>query len=146
MFSLFSRRVARSGSSSEPSSAGTRSSSNMSEGAATVLTLSGPTSSGLSGPLAEQPQTKRLVVEAAINRLFSERFFSICTLDSVLDTLQVSQKSDAYRLLRTLHCVDYCTMSPELREKLPHLVREALTPVTATLAAEIALRNFDFGD
>jgi len=88
------------------------------------------------------PQTKRLVLEVALNHLFTEKYFSVCTLDKILDVAEVSRKSAAYKLLSALHCVHYDQMTREVREALPHLVREALTPVTPCEAAEIALRDW----
>lgn len=152
MFSLFSRRASR----SAPSAAATgsqpsASTSSTSADAQTVLTSSGLTSCERSLSLVGQspatlPQTKRVVLEAAVNRLFTETYFSVCTLDRILDAVDVSRSSQAYKLLATLHCVHFNQMSEELRQRLPLLVREAMTPVTSTLAAEIALRDFDFGD
>lgn len=92
--------------------------------------------------LATLPETRRLVVTAALNELFSKKSFNICQLDAVLEVTNGSQKTDAYRLLRTLHCMDYASMTPELRSTLPQLVNECLAPPPRhCLATDIALSN-----
>ena len=95
------------------------------------LTNSGRTSQvhGLitSSSVAALPSTRRLVVEASLNKLLTEKHFSICTLDAVMEVMDLPRGSDAHKLLRTLHCVDYRVMSKELRDTIPLLVREVLT-------------------
>lgn len=43
-----------------------------------------------------------------------------------MDIVQAPHTGEAYKLLNPLHCVDYAAMSPELRERIPALVAEAL--------------------
>lgn len=94
-------------------------------------TSSGPTLLPPSQPaawpsVAHLPETKQLVAKQAIARLFTERYFSICKLDDVIALTGAQRGSEAYRLLRALHCVDWADMDPALRERVPLLVREAL--------------------
>ena len=92
--------------------------------------------------IANQPETRRLVITASLNKLFTERHFSICTLDAILDCMQGTRHTEAHRLLRTLHCVDYASMSSELRNSIPLLVNEALQPPEVVCAAtETALQG-----
>lgn len=99
-------------------------------------------SGSLQPTIASLPETRRLVLTASLNKLFSEKHFNICTLDAILDTMQGSQRTEAYRLLRTLHCMDYAAMPRELRDCLPQLVNEALRPPeTVCVATEIALQG-----
>lgn len=79
--------------------------------------------------IAALPETRRLVVTAALDSLFTKDWFDICTVDKISEVLRISKHSEAYRLLSTLHCVHYNKMNPELREMLPLLVRETLMPV-----------------
>lgn len=74
------------------------------------------------------PETRQLVVMQAVEHLFKARHFSICQIDKVLELTGATRRSEAYGQLSALHCVDYADMAPELRERLPHLVREAITP------------------
>ncbi len=90
------------------------------------LTLLPPLQAESLPSVASLPETRRLVAEAAINRLFTERHFSICSLDELIKLTGAQRGSDAYRLLRPLHCMDWADMTPELRERVPLLVREAL--------------------
>ena len=76
--------------------------------------------------VANLPETKQLVVQAAIEHLFTERHFSICALDKLIDLTGAQRDSDAYRLLQPLHCVTWSRMDPALRAQVPLLVREAL--------------------
>lgn len=90
------------------------------------LTLLPPSQRACLPNTAQLPETQRLVVEVAINRLFTEPHFSICRLDQVIELTGAQRDSKAYRLLRPLHCMDWSAMPPELRERVPLLVREAL--------------------
>ncbi len=113
------------------------------------LTKCGPTSQVLgqkiSSSLAALPETRRLVVTAALDKLFTENYFSVCTVDNILKILNVSKNSDAYRLLQALHCVDYGAMPKELRDTLPDLVREAITPAYEPQhATDTALMGIQF--
>lgn len=113
------------------------------------LTKCGPTSqvlgSKISSSLAALPETRRLVVTTALDKLFTENYFSVCTLDTILQILNVPKNTDAYKLLRALHCVDYGAMPKELRDTLPDLVREAITPTyEAQNATDVALMGIQF--
>jgi len=45
-------------------------------------------------------------------------------------------------MLHALHCVDYAKMSPELRERIPHLVNECLRQQDDVIAAtDVALKG-----
>jgi len=90
------------------------------------LTLSMNSPGELLPKTAHLPETQRLVAMAAMNRLFSERHFSICQLDALIKLTGAQRDSQAYNLLRPLHCIDWSDMDPALRDKVPLLVREAL--------------------
>lgn len=98
----------------------------------------------VTGNISSLPSVKKLVVETAVNKLFKEPFFSICTLDKVMDLMSVSDKTDAYKYLNALHCVHYKDMSPELRQLLPTLVNEALRLETINIATVEALKDIKF--
>lgn len=94
-------------------------------------TSSGPTSSlplplGSWPSVAQLPETKQLVAQQAIHRLFAKGWFDICKLDEIIKLTGAQRDSEAYRLLRPLHCVDWADMDPALRERVPLLVRDAL--------------------
>lgn len=94
-------------------------------------TRSGPTLLPPSQPaswpsVAHLPETKQLVAQQAISRLFTDSHFSVCRLDEVIKLTGAQRDSEAYRLLRALHCVNWSDMEPALRERVPLLVREAL--------------------
>jgi len=80
-----------------------------------------PTVRGLS-------ETQQIVLKDALDGLFSNTFFNICAVDSILEMCKVPRESDAYKMLKTLHCKHFDAMSAELRERLPLIVRDALMP------------------
>ncbi len=81
--------------------------------------------------VAALPETRQLVVMQAVKHLLHERHFSVCQLDKVLDLMDAPRKSEAYRLLSALHCVNYTDMPADLRNRIPHLINEALRPQAA---------------
>ena len=80
-----------------------------------------PTVSGLS-------ETQQIVLREALDGLFSASFFDVCKVNDILEMCRVPRESDAYKMLRTLHCKHYNAMSTEMRERLPLIVRDALMP------------------
>ena len=87
------------------------------------------------------PETKRLVAKTAIDQLFSQKHFSICKLNDVLDLLGASRNTDAHTALKALHCVDYADMPADLRSRLPFLVKEALANPQNHPATTIVFSN-----
>jgi len=141
-------RASRSDSSRATGSANKTAGSNTSAGGWTESTSSGPTwcppgSTQHAPALAGLPEVRRLVVTQALDHLFTASYFSICHLDPVMDILNAPRHSEAYKLLRALHCVDYAAMRPELRERIPQLVNECLAPpaVVDCLATNVALNG-----
>lgn len=69
------------------------------------------------------------VLEQALNKLFTEKHFSICTLDDIGKLIGVNPSQHPhYKLLRALHCVAYANMSPEILQELQQRVAECLRP------------------
>lgn len=88
------------------------------------------------------PETKQLVVKQAVQHLFEKGYFSICQLDKAIELVGARQGGEAYRMLHSLHCVDYGRMDPELRARIPHLVNECLRQQDNIIdATEIALQG-----
>jgi hypothetical protein len=69
---------------------------------------------------------KNLAATTALNAMLADRHFSICTIDSVASMLNVKPASDAYNILRAVHCIDYAKMPAELRQAIPGLIKECL--------------------
>jgi hypothetical protein len=62
-------------------------------------------------------------LKAAIQRIIDNRFFSICPVDSLLKMHRITPDKEVYELLRSLHCVDWRDMEPDLRKQVQlHLV------------------------
>jgi hypothetical protein len=89
--------------------------------------------------VSELPDTQQLVVRMATVKLFEQRHFSICDVDTLMKLLGTNAHTSAYTQLRALHCVNYADMPPALRQRIPHLVRECLAGQTADEAADIVL-------
>ena len=69
------------------------------------------------------------VLEQALNKLFTKKHFDICTLDDIGKLVGVNPAQHPnYKLLRTLHCVDYDSMSPEILQELQERVAQCLRP------------------
>lgn len=70
---------------------------------------------------------KELAAITALNHMMKGGHFSICTVDSVAEMLGVNCRGmEAYAILRTVHCIDFGKMPPELREAVPQLIRQCL--------------------
>ncbi len=67
---------------------------------------------------------ERLAIKAALDKLASDRHFSICTVDSILRVCGLPQGGRTYRALHLLHCVNYGDMSPELLASIPEAMAE----------------------
>lgn len=139
----------RSGSSSETGQARSGSGSNTTEAEPLDIPTSGPTlsASGSSNlpAVASLPETRRLVVQTALDHLFKSNHFSICQLDAVLKVMDQPQGTPAYQMLRALHCVDYAAMPSELLQRIPQLVNECLRPPEPEphIATAVALQGVD---
>lgn len=98
----------------------------------------------VTGNLSSIPEVKKMIVQTALNKLFNDEFFSICTLNKIIDLIEVSDKSEAYKQLSALHCVHYKDMSKDLRQIFPRLVNEALKIETVNIATQSALEGVVF--
>lgn len=107
------------------------------------LTIWSPKHSGPQNPahqlVSQMPETQQLVLRAATRKLFDNSFFSICTVDKLMKLVGTNARTPAYTQLSALHCVNYADMPKDLRERIPHLVRECLAGPTADEAADIVL-------
>lgn len=55
------------------------------------------------------------VLAVAVKKMLGGRYFSICDLDGILAVVGAVPNGDTYRMLRTLHCVNWMDMPPEVR-------------------------------
>lgn len=69
---------------------------------------------------------KKLSAVTAVNDMLRKGYANICTIDTIARMLGADPKGDAYNILRTLHCVEFSTMPPELRDAVPELIRQCL--------------------
>jgi hypothetical protein len=69
---------------------------------------------------------KQLAAITALNNMMSKGHFSICTIDSIASMLDLNPKNDSYRILHTLHCINFADMPKEIRDAVPGLIQECL--------------------
>lgn len=92
--------------------------------------------------IASLPETRQLVVTAALNDLFTKQWFDMCNLNKVREIVNAPRNSEAYKLLDALHCVAYDKMPPDLRNRIPQLVNEVLRPpIVVDPAVGVALEG-----
>lgn len=70
--------------------------------------------------------TKALAAVVALNNMFAGKHFSICTIDSIAEMLSIQPEPQAYATLRTLHCINWVDMPPDLRKAVPGLLQQCL--------------------
>lgn len=89
-------------------------------------------------------QTKKLVVTAALGKLFDESYFCICTLNNVMDLIGSRRDGESYKLLRALHCIHYSKMDQDLRDRIPMLVNECLRQKSnVSVAQDMAMNGVE---
>jgi len=67
---------------------------------------------------------KALAVKSAMRKMMQQGYFDICTVRNCLGLLGIVPTSESYKILETIHCVNYNAMEPEIRTALPMLLRE----------------------
>ena len=76
---------------------------------------------------------ERAAVLAALRKMVSDGWFSICVIDKILKMTETVPDRRAYDVLSLLHCVNFRDMSEELRRELPALLSDCLGGVEFTL-------------
>lgn len=69
---------------------------------------------------------RKLAIEEAVNKLFREKHFNICTLDEIIELSGVTPNHGIRKELRVFHCKDYADMSPRVRQLIEQKVVECL--------------------
>lgn len=65
---------------------------------------------------------KKQAAVVAINNMLASGHFSICVVRDVAEILEGDIKCEEYTILRTLHCVDYDKMPPDVKKAIPQLI------------------------
>lgn len=65
--------------------------------------------------------TKQAAV-VAINKVLTAKRFDICTVREVAELLGGDTNCQEFSILRTIHCVEYKEMPPNMRESIPELI------------------------
>lgn len=69
---------------------------------------------------------KQLAAIEFMNKMMRGGHFSICTVDEIAKMFGINPDPEAYRILRTLHCVDFSAMDRALYASIPALIQSAL--------------------
>lgn len=81
-----------------------------------------------------------LAASTALKKMLAARNFNICDLDAIAKTLSREQflSGQDYAALRSLHCVEWAEMSPELKRMVKEKCLEmlGLPPQTVEMAQE----------
>lgn len=72
----------------------------------------------------ELKAAKYLITNHAINSMLAKNFFSVVPITEAIDTVgdAYAQDMDEYKMLRSLHCLDWRAMPPELKALVPVLI------------------------
>lgn len=87
------------------------------------------------------------VIEAALTKLFTQRYFDITAVDKLGKLLGVNPQAHSdYRALHALHCIEYADMSQPILQELQQKVLDVLRPrfhSGAVLAKALLLEGQD---
>ena len=71
-------------------------------------------------------EIQMLAARAALKKMTLNGYLCICTIDNILKMSGGIPRADDYQILRTLHCVSFSEMDPELLRGLPLLIKRVL--------------------
>lgn len=72
-------------------------------------------------------ELKQMAALTSLNDMMQKGYPCICTIDKIAEMLGVNPKGEAYTILRTLHCVHFEKMPPELKSQIPELIKQCLS-------------------
>jgi hypothetical protein len=91
----------------------------------------------------ELTEWQKLIAAQALKALFQNKHFDITALDSIAKTIGTNGGGRLRDELRTLHCMDYADMHPEIRDQLPAKVCEYLQAAIDTTYIEKMISDFE---
>jgi hypothetical protein len=66
------------------------------------------------------------IASVALKKMLTGASFSICTITDIGEMLHINPRgTQAFKMLKPLHCMDYSDMPAEVREAIPGLIRDA---------------------
>jgi len=66
------------------------------------------------------------IARVALEKMLTGASFSICTITDIGEMLHINPRgTQAFKMLKPLHCMDYSDMPAEVREAIPGLIRDA---------------------
>ena len=71
-------------------------------------------------------EIQKLAARAALKKMSQDGYVCICTIDNILKMTGGIPNAKDYQVLRTLHCVHFREMPPELLRGLPLLIQRVL--------------------
>ena len=69
---------------------------------------------------------KRMAALTSLNSMLTKGYVCICTIDTIAKMLGVQPPAEPHSILRSIHCVNFAMMPPELRQAVPDLIRQCL--------------------
>lgn len=99
---------------------------------------------GLSGSTDDRKALRVMAAEVALNKMFNERTFSICAVNDACSALEVELTPEARAILQPLHCVEWDKIPHELKQEIPHLIKESIrrSAVIRSMVTDMILGDF----
>lgn len=70
---------------------------------------------------------EQMAVLTALNHMMKQGHFNVCAIDRCAEILGIQPRNTRpYRVLSSLHCVDFAEMPLQLRASIPALIQECL--------------------
>jgi hypothetical protein len=81
-------------------------------------------------------QLEITVIKTALRKMEAQGYFSISTIDNILQITKGIPDAKAYQMLRTLHCIDYKDMPKELLEELPKMISQVISSLPLNIVGD----------
>jgi hypothetical protein len=78
------------------------------------------------------------IISTALNKMRNDGWFSICTIDNILQITKGIPDKKSHDLLRAIHCVKFVDMPQDVRDALPELIIKCIGNPPYDLTLDIA--------
>lgn len=85
-----------------------------------------------------------MAAEVALNKMFTDERFSICTVREACEALGAKLTPEAEAILHPLHCVNWDQIPAGLKAEIPHLIKESIqrSTVVRSMVQDMILGDF----
>ena len=80
---------------------------------------------------------KMEALRISLVNMFKSNYFNICTIDAAKKLMGIDIDNETDKIMRTLHCVHYSNMSPEMKKWLIEKTLEEFNKEPITLDGEL---------